>query len=110
MGLNLLVRAADYIAVRNLVLLLYIQDHITLLLSCYTKVKDEAQISALLDAIAVNPHIKDAHSKHSTLKHTQVTIDGSGNYSQFNPEQAIVILDTAGYTGKRGQPRIVSVC
>jgi hypothetical protein len=75
------------------------QDHITLLLSCYTKVKDEGQINALLDAIAVNPHIRGAN-KGNTLKNTHVTLDGSGNFSQFNPEQAIHILDTAGYTGK----------
>jgi hypothetical protein len=62
-------------------------------------VKDEGQINALLDAIAVNPHIRGAN-KGNTLKNTHVTLDGGGNFSQFNPEQAIHILDTAGYTGK----------
>lgn len=74
----------------------------TLLLSCYTKIKDEAQINALLDAITQNPHIKSggATSKVQMLKNTQVGVDEVGNVAQFHPEQAIAILNTAGYTGE----------
>jgi hypothetical protein len=61
--------------------------------------KDQGQIKPHIAANAVNPHIRGAN-KGNTLKNTHVTLDGSGNFSQFNPEQAIHILDTAGYTGK----------
>lgn len=74
----------------------FAQDHITLLLSCYTKIKDDAQINALLDAIALNPNIKSVNKSGSGKAQGP---DGSVVGNLFNAEQAISILHTAGYTG-----------
>lgn len=38
------------------------QDHITLLLSCYAKIRDDAQIDTLLENIALNPGTKTGES------------------------------------------------
>jgi len=40
------------------VLFISAQDHITLLLSCYAKIRDDAQIDTLLENIALNPGTK----------------------------------------------------
>ena len=102
------------------------QDHVTLLLSCYTKVKNDTQINALLDAIALNPHAhnsggsggssgggstgKGGASKQGMTNENSGGNDGSSSNANsiFNPEQAISILSSAGYTGKQSVSPLLS--
>lgn len=63
------------------------QDHITLLLTCYTKIKDEGKISHLIDGIFSTVAPAKAAAAAAAAKS-----------STFNADQAIAALQTAGYT------------
>lgn len=71
-------------------------DHITLLLSCYTKIKDDRKIGELLDYV-FNQHgkVNKASVHSSSIVNTK---GASADKHLFDPNQAIKILNGAGFT------------
>jgi hypothetical protein len=77
-----------------------LQDHITLLLSCHAKVKDEVKLDALLESIALSPAAASAEVGAETRGATGAVGAVGVGAGIFNAEQAISTLQTAGYTAQ----------
>ncbi len=87
----------------SLIRLPYSKDHITLLLSCYTKIKEEKKISELLDYAYTQSAKLAAKKAHHDSNVKSVLAMNKAEMSDkdlFEPLQAIKILSSAGFTGK----------
>ena len=92
---------------------LAMMDHLTLLLNCYVKLKDEGKVKELLESIFTNTmkvrmmttetgmeEWKEASSKPLLTTFANPTpFTNDPNQMFIDPEQAIVILSNAGFEG-----------
>jgi hypothetical protein len=89
-----------------------------LLLSCYTKVKNDSQLNVLLDSIALNPDMRgvEVNSSAEDGGTTAARLTGNartatgGEKPRFNATEAISILNSAGYTGMHTNTILVVFC
>jgi hypothetical protein len=76
-----------------------------LLLSCYTKIKEDKKISELLDFVyaqSAKLAAKKAHGNQDANAKSALALSKSdvSDKDLFEPLQAIKILSSAGFTGK----------
>lgn len=69
-----------------------------MLLTCYTKLKDEPKLKELLDGLAAQKTVATKTDFHKTAVSDAAAAAAAGQSVVFDPQQAITTLNAAGYS------------